>query len=137
MRLSEDKRRRINELAASRMKPAAIAANLKLELQTVQAVLGVVDEAEELQEKVGGRRRSPTGRAAHFKQWQQRDYEDFVSRWQDRPELAAQAEAYDVPEAAVKWLCNWLRAKGVKLRKASRSPVVDFGALQRLVEGGK
>lgn len=135
MRLSEDKRRRINELAASRMKPEAIAANLKLEVQTVRAVLGL--EAEELQEKVGGTRRSPTAHSAHFKHWQQRDYEDFVSRWQDRPEPAAQAEAYDVPEAAVKWLCNWLRIKGAKLRKASRAPVVNIEALQRIVEGGK
>lgn len=135
MRLSEDKRRRINELAASRMKPEAIAANLKLEVQTVRAVLGL--EAEELHEKVSGTRRSRATHSAHFKHWQQRDYEDFVARWQDRPELAAQADAYEVPEAAVKWLCAWLRSKGVKLRKVSRCPVVDFDALKQLVEGAK
>ena len=143
--ISAQKKARIDELHETGMKPVAIASNVGLQIDSVKTYLnneydtgfkiGVSERSAAPAPRTSRTIRNRPGQA--FKEFQQRDYADFVERWQQNPNVAAHAEALDRNEEEITWLVRWLRGKGVALKKVSRSPVCDFDELQKIAKAAK
>lgn len=136
--ITQAKQTRMRELHKAGMSPAVISNNVGLNRETVvnffqRGGIEIKTEDKSLPKPKRTGRQRP-GQA--FKDWKQRDYADFVERWQENPNIEVHEEALDRTEEEIKWLCQWLRNNGVKLKKTTHSPVCDFEALKEIVKEG-